>query len=289
MARNHARILTSIWNDDDFLALSANAQRVYLMLLSQQNLSHAGLLPLTVRRWASKAKDTTSEQIETWLGELQCERFVVVDYDTEELLIRSFIRGDEVYKQPNVMAAACTDAKAIASLMLRIEVAVEVRRIRAIEGLSNRVIQLLETLSEALPEPLAKGSLRATGMGKGTEVSKEPAPTPSPATATGPAALAASQDDPTSALVAEHIAAYTSPPPPSAVIPIKREVMRLVAEHVEPDRIRAGLARLRERRLAASLLPQLVSEATPISKPSTTDLRFAQGLALAQRYEEAGE
>jgi hypothetical protein len=287
MARNHARILTSIWNDIDFLALDSAAQRVYLMLLSQQNLSHAGLLPLTVKRWANKAVDTTAEQIEAALTTLVETLFVVVDEATEELLIRSFIRGDEVYKQPNVLAAACTDAKAIASFELRTVLAAEIIRIRHFEGLTGRVIQLLETLSEALPEPFPMGSPRATGMGKGTEVSREPAPTPSPTPATGPAAIAAVPDDPTDAILREHIAAYDQPPPPSAVVPVRREVMRLVAEHVEPSRILAGLARMRDKRLAASLLPQLVSETGPAK--STTDQRVAAGAELVRIYQERGE
>jgi hypothetical protein len=99
------------------------------------------------------------------------------------------------------------------------------------------------------------------------------------------AAVAATPEDPTSALLAEHANAYAQPPPPSALIPVKREIMRLVAERVEPERIRDGLARLRERRLAASLLPQLVTETTPTRKASTTDQRVADGLALAARYE----
>ena len=197
MARNHARLLTSIWNDDDFLDLSAGAQRLYMLLLSQQNLSHAGLLPLTITRWANKAKNTTLEQLERWLKELEEARFVVVDFDTEELLIRSFIRGDEVYKQPNVMLAACKDAEAIASDSLRLALAVEVERVRAIEGLPQRSSTALEELAKDLPnpsvtpsEPQAKESPRGTGMGSVTEVvtdSPSPSPAPSPSTSAKPA------------------------------------------------------------------------------------------------------
>ena len=96
-------------------------------------------------------------------------------------------------------------------------------------------------------------------------------------------------DDPTSALLTEHVNAYAQPPPPSALIPVKREIMRLVAEHVEPDRIRDGLARLRERRLAASLLPQLVTESTPVRRASTTDQRVSDGLALAAELKAEGQ
>jgi hypothetical protein len=127
-------------------------------------------------------------------------------------------------------------------------------------------------------------------MGSVTEVttdSPSTSPSPAPAPATVPALRADPEDDPTGRLVAEHAAAFTEIPPPSALAPVKREVMRLVAENVPADRIRAGLQRMREKRLAASLLPQLVTETT--QPTSTTDQRVANGLALVARYEEAGE
>lgn len=291
MARNHARIFTSIWNDDDFLDLSSGAQRVYLLLLSQQNLSHAGLLPLTVTRWANKAKDTTVEQFEGYLEELGMAGFVVIDEHTEELLLRSFMRRDEVYKQPNVMAAAVTDAKAVASPALRRCLAVEVQRIRAIEGLAARVITSLETLSEALPnpspspsEPQDNPSPRATGMGKGTEVSRFPAPSTSTSPATGHAADTAAHDDPTSELLLEHVRAYAEEPPPDAQLAVKQQIMRLVAQRIAPERIRAGLARLRERGVHPNLLPHLVAETTAVRRTSTTDQRVATGAALVEHY-----
>lgn len=90
-------------------------------------------------------------------------------------------------------------------------------------------------------------------------------------------------EDPTGRLLAEHSAAYKHTLPPSALAPVRREVMRLVAEGVEPERISAGLAKLREKQLAASLLPQLVTEC---ERPSTTNARVATGLALVEKYRE---
>lgn len=156
---------------------------------------------------------------------------------------------------------------------------------------------LTEALREGLTKGPDKGPPEGPGKGQGNPpvdppranaFATAPAPATAPATATATVATR-DPDDPTSTLIGEHIAAYTQPPPPSAIIPVKREVMRLVAEHVPPDRIRAGLARLRERRLAASLLPQLVAETSPVTQPSTTDARVAQGLRLVERYEAAGE
>ena len=295
MARNHARIYATIWADPDFLALSCDAQRLYMLLLSQPNLSHCGLLPLTVKRWASKASDSMPSRIENALDELHERRFVVLDFNTEELLIRSFIRGDEVYRQPNVLSAAAKDAVGIVSPLLRDELLAEIERIAILDGLTERVAAMLKTLAVTLrgtlpdtpSEPLAGGSPRPTRMGSVTEVSTgSPSPTPSPAPSTVPA-LRAEPEDPTGRLLIEHVDAYSEPPPLSAQARVKTEIMRLVAEHVSEDRIRAGLARMREKRLAASLLPQLVTEATTTTR-STTDERVGNVLDLAAEYRRAG-
>lgn len=119
MARGHGRILTSIWEDADFLALDEQQQRMYLFLISQPNLNHAGLLPLTLKRWARKARGLTVADVERTLAELAGLRFVVVDDDTEELLIRTFVRNDGVWRQPKVMAAMVSGAQEISSVVLR--------------------------------------------------------------------------------------------------------------------------------------------------------------------------
>ena len=291
MARNHARIYATIWSDPDFLAVSSDAQRLYLLLLSQPNLSHCGLLALTVKRWASKALDTTPARIEAALQELADARFVVVDHGTEELLIRSFIRGDEVYKQPNVLAAAGKDAEGIVSPLLRSELLVEIERISHLEGLTARVTQILTTLAGTLrgtlpdtpSEALARGNPRATGMGSVTEVSTD-SPSPSPSPSPVPALRAEPQDDPTSDLLIEHVRAYADPPPPDAQLEVKQQIMRLVAQRIDPERIRAGLARLRERRMHPKTLPHLVAECSAVERPSTTDRAVAKGLSLVEKY-----
>ena len=115
MARGHGRILTSIWEDADFLALEEREQRLYLFLISQPNLNHAGLLDLTLRRWSRKARGLTSADLENLLQSLEAARFIVMDDDTEELLIRSFIRNDGVWRMPKVMGAMVSGALEISS------------------------------------------------------------------------------------------------------------------------------------------------------------------------------
>jgi hypothetical protein len=129
MARSHGRIMAAIWNDGDFIACRASAQRLFMFLLSQPDLSHAGLLPMRVNRWAKKAEDTTPASIRDDLDYLSERRFLVVDEDTEEVLIRSFVRNDGVYKQPKVMIRMREDAQQIESPLLRAAFRAELDRL----------------------------------------------------------------------------------------------------------------------------------------------------------------
>lgn len=129
MANDHAQIYSSIWNDRDFLALDQYTQRLYFFLTSQNNLSKAGHLPVTPRRWATSASDLTPGEVLDILGELAAARFVVWDQETEEVLVRTYIRWDKVYRQPNVMQRAVSDAAEIVSPRLRLALLTELDRL----------------------------------------------------------------------------------------------------------------------------------------------------------------
>lgn len=63
MARSYGKTYLSIWGDGDFRALHPDAQRMYLFLTSQQDLSCVGTIPLRISRWANCAADQlTAEQ-----------------------------------------------------------------------------------------------------------------------------------------------------------------------------------------------------------------------------------
>ena len=129
MPRSHGRIAATMWNDADFIAMRGSAQRLYMFLLSQPDLSHAGLLPLRVRRWATKCQDATPKAVREDLDYLADRDFIVTDEDTEEVLVRTFVRNDGVYKQPLVMERMREDAKQIESPLLRWAFAVELERL----------------------------------------------------------------------------------------------------------------------------------------------------------------
>jgi hypothetical protein len=173
MARAHGRVLSSIWEDEDFIALPQEQQRLYLFLISQPNLNHAGLLPVTLKRWARKAAGLTSSELDAQLRALDEARFVVLDDDTEELLIRSFVRNDAVWKQPRVMGAMVSGAMEIESPKLRLALLAEMDRLpldelsvepvktkdgRTYPSIREQVAEHVEALRKVLHTPSERGS-----------------------------------------------------------------------------------------------------------------------------------
>ena len=175
MARSEARVLVDIWDDEDFLVLSPAAQRMFLFLISQRDLEHTGVIALRERRWAKGAAGLTAGDVVAALGELEHARFVVLDEDAEELLIRSFIRRDKVFRQPNVMRSATDRLDEIKSLPIRRELLVELHRIVETESMSDSALEIVEEMREALAKacgnpsrnPSAEGSGDATDVGSG--------------------------------------------------------------------------------------------------------------------------
>jgi hypothetical protein len=163
MAREHARILCSIWGDKDFQQRSPSEQRMYMLLLSQKTINNAGVLPLQPTKWARGSVGTTAEDVLADLKGLEENGFILVDHETEEVLVRSFIRNDGIVKLPNVLKSALKYAVQVESPRLRVALAAELRRLGL--SIADRVADELDpNPSRRVPEPIAKGS----GKGSGT-------------------------------------------------------------------------------------------------------------------------
>lgn len=129
MANAFGMIDESIWRRDrDFRALPRGAQCTFLQLLSQRDVDCAGVLTLHVDLLAKGCDEITTEDIRDDLKSLEQSRFVFVDDDTDELLIRSYVRRVTA-KSPNALKSALKVAKGLASPKLRFILASELRRL----------------------------------------------------------------------------------------------------------------------------------------------------------------
>lgn len=95
MARNFARLTTSVWADPAWRHLGRRRQHMYLLLLSQPKLTLAGSLDMKTRVWADMANVPEDDIVEDVRG-LEALRLVAVDWDTDELVIRTFVKHDLV-------------------------------------------------------------------------------------------------------------------------------------------------------------------------------------------------
>lgn len=148
MARDHARIYVSIWNDPAFRARSRAAQHGYFTLLSQPRMSYCGVLDYMPVRLAQFAADINAEDVEKAVEELEEHRFVVLDRSTGELLVRSYVRHDGLLSQPNVVKAMVRDIGTVMSLELRAAIVAELRRARR----EDPALKGWATIAEAFPE-----------------------------------------------------------------------------------------------------------------------------------------
>lgn len=260
MARGHGRILTPIWEDTDFLALNQEQQRLYLFLISQPNLNHAGLLPLTLRRWARKAAGLTAPELEQHLHALAKTRFIVMDHDTEELLIRSFVRNDGVWKQPKVMGAAVSGAMEISSRALRWALLAEMDRIPLDElseeptkttrgpgpSIRDQVTEHIETLRKAF-----RGSTPPPAQGSSAAPSGTPSGTPSAAPSESPSDAPDEGDQEGSTRVRTGADVRAAPTPAPALSPSPTPDPLVGGE----GRERATGSSAREPQNALSLIP----------------------------------
>lgn len=190
----YGKLFSRIWSDEHFTALDGRSQQVYCLLISYSTRNLAGVLPLTLKRWAKATADATTNTLTRALCILSDNKFVAVDWETEEVLIRTFIRNDEVYRQPNLMEAARKFALQIESQGLRWVLHDELMRLpdhkhadktaltanRLVEGLSRTLPKPFdEPFAEPIGEPPGVG-VSYVGKGNTSTYNEHQPPTPAP-------------------------------------------------------------------------------------------------------------
>lgn len=120
MARSHATIYGTAWSpESDFRDLDVAAQWLYITLLAQPDLNLCGVMPYIPNRWARFAPDLSAADVEQLASELDDRGYVVIDPDTVEVWVRSFMYHDRVFAQPQVAMAAATAYGSVQSARLR--------------------------------------------------------------------------------------------------------------------------------------------------------------------------
>lgn len=124
-----AKLHERIWLGEDWLDLSHTAQWLYMALVSRK-LNRAGVADWRPKRLTALSPTITRDGIEAAAEELADAKFVIIDEDTEEILVRSYIRNDELWKQHNLMVSAANAYGHTASRLLRGVIVHELRRLR---------------------------------------------------------------------------------------------------------------------------------------------------------------
>lgn len=188
MPRTYAPLLTSIWGDEDFTAWPSSVQRTYTLMMSQPNVTYAGVVAYTPKRWARMAPDTTVSDIEADVEWLHGRGKVVLDETTEEVWIRSFIRTNKVLEQRQLHASLRKEYAGILSQTIARAILCTLddagRRIIGAHATQDTQTPTSEGSSSPSRPPSPAGSPEpspaATPPGPGQRPEPEPLPEPEP-------------------------------------------------------------------------------------------------------------
>lgn len=153
MVRNYAQLNISVWNDDDFRALTPAAQHLYFLLLSHPTLSYCGVGDWRPQRIAKMATGWDAEQVKLAGAELIDRMFILVDQGTEEFLVRTFVKNDPLMRQRNLGVSMARAYSLVASEGIRGVVVNELQKLESEHG------ELKGFDSDEVRSVLSKGSI----------------------------------------------------------------------------------------------------------------------------------
>ena len=209
MARKFASVNVDIWGDPDFRLLPPGPQHLYLQLWTSPELSNCGVHDWRPARLTGLSSGYTAEHIQTLADCLAARHFLLMDDDTEELLVRSWLRFDGILKEPKKAVAAVAAYAATGSQIIRAALVHELTKIREQHPeyscwRDGRMLSVLDHPSASAKDlptpkdpfkgignpsglamglPIGKANPKASGLPTGLHTAT-PAPTPAPSTST---------------------------------------------------------------------------------------------------------
>jgi hypothetical protein len=119
MTKRAAMFPTPLLSDKAFIKLSQTEQLLFMKLWLSPHLDSAGFHPLQISKWArGSTPPVTEARMRDVVGALEAQHWIAVDYDTEEVFLRPFIRMD-AQKQPQIYVSACRAVQAAQSAELQ--------------------------------------------------------------------------------------------------------------------------------------------------------------------------
>lgn len=119
MAREYGRYLTKTHRDPDWAALTTAQHDAYMALASSEDISWAGVVPYVPARFAGFAADMNPKKVEQAWGALAERRYLVIDKTAGEILVRTFIKHDNVVAKPNLTKALISAYGRVRSELIR--------------------------------------------------------------------------------------------------------------------------------------------------------------------------
>ncbi len=115
MAKTYAKVNLAIWQDPEFRRLPIGAQHLYLFLWTHSTLSYCGVAEWNPKRIQAFTEGWTAADVEEAARCLEARLFIVTSPDTDEVLLRSWVRHDGLLKEWRMGIALAKAYNAVAS------------------------------------------------------------------------------------------------------------------------------------------------------------------------------
>lgn len=251
---DYGKVFHRIWTDPTFRQLDVRPQRLFVLLCTTPARNYAGVVPLTVSRWAASAADETPDLIRDSLKVLCGTTMVVADYDTEEVLVRSYMRWDGLWKQPNMIPNLAAHVLNTVSTSLRAVLISELSRIVPETDRNSRSSAKLRELLNELVGGLKVGSVEGLSetSGEGLFSDSREGPVIVPVPVTAPVISSKKNCRPTMSITELATGKPETPPdvppPDRAVIPAvsnghRRTAEKIVRAILPEEQLRVGAVR----------------------------------------------
>jgi hypothetical protein len=149
-ARQFGKLLKANWGKDAWTQLSTDAQWLYAYLVSQPTTDTAGVFPVHTSKWAKANPDMTEGRAKAAARMLIDTGWIVVDFATDEGLLRNYIRDD--WAGDLIFRGALRRCLLVQSVRLRAVLLSDVRELKCERPIvKDDQLTLIADLEEAVP------------------------------------------------------------------------------------------------------------------------------------------